>query len=348
MKSNQFLLIILGIIIVSCSGKKQASETSETEEQIVNLYSHRHYETDKELYKKFEESTGIKVNIVQASADELITRMEAEGQDSPADLLLTVDAGRLHRAYEKDLFQPISSEALNQNIPSKFREPEGHWFGLTYRARIVVHDKDRVDPSELSTYEALTDPKWQGKVLIRSSSNIYNQSLMASIIAANGKDGAKEWATGVMANMARDPQGSDRDQMKAIVAGEGDIAVVNTYYLGLLLNSSDPEEVKVGEQMKVFFPNQEGRGAHINVSGIGVAKYAPNKENAIKLLEFLSGEEAQKVFAQVNYEYPVNPKNQPSELLQSWGSPKFDDLNLAELGKNNRDAVITFDEVGWK
>ena len=347
MKLSQILLAIITLAMASCSGSKQKSE-EQTEEKVVNLYSHRHYDADKELYKKFEESTGIKVNIVQASADELITRMEAEGQDSPADLLLTVDAGRLHRAHEKGLFQPISNETIAQNVPSKFREPGGHWFGLTYRARIIVHDKDRVDPSDLSTYEDLTDPKWKGKILIRSSSNIYNQSLMASIIAANGREGAKEWAAGVMANMARDPQGSDRDQMKSIVAGLGDIAIVNTYYLGLLLNSSDPEEVKVGEQMKVFYPNQDGRGAHINVSGIGVAKYAPNKENAIKLLEFLSGEEAQKAFAQVNYEFPVNPKNQPSALLQSWGDFKADELNLAELGNNNRDAVMTFDEVGWK
>ncbi len=347
MKTSQFLSIALLVAISACSGTEQKTEEA-TEEKVVNLYSHRHYDADKELYKKFEETTGIKVNIVQASADELITRMEAEGQDSPADLLLTVDAGRLHRAHEKGLFQSINSETLNQNIPSKFREPEGNWFGLTYRARIVVYDKDKVDPAQLSTYEDLTDPKWKGKIMIRSSGNIYNQSLLASIVAANGREGAKEWTTGVMANFARDPQGSDRDQMKSIVAGEGEIAIVNTYYLGLLLNSSDPEEVKVGKQMKVFYPNQDGRGAHINVSGIGVAKYAPNKENAIKLVEFLSGEEAQKVFAQINYEFPVNPKNQASALLQSWGEFKADELNLAELGKNNRDAVMIFDEVGWK
>ncbi len=347
MKISQLFVLAALTLASACSGTKQNSE-EKTEEKVVNLYSHRHYDADKELYKKFEETTGIKVNIVQASADELITRMEAEGQDSPADLLLTVDAGRLHRAHEKGLLQPINSEVLNQNIPSKYREPEGHWFGLTYRARIVVYDKDKVDPSQLSTYEDLTDPKWKGKIMIRSSGSIYNQSLLASIVAANGADGAKKWASGVMANMARDPQGSDRDQMKSIVAGLGEIAIVNTYYLGLLLNSSDPEEVKVGEQMKVFYPNQNGRGAHINVSGIGVAKYAPNKENAIKLIEFLSGQEAQKVFAQINYEFPVNPKNQASALLQSWGAFKADDLNLAELGKNNRNAVMIFDEVGWK
>ncbi len=347
MKISQLLFAAVLIIITACSGTKLNSG-ERTAENVVNLYSHRHYDADKELYNKFEEATGIKVNIVQASADELITRMEAEGQDSPADLLLTVDAGRLHRAYEKGLFQPINSVTLNENVPPKFREPEGHWFGLTYRARIVVYDKDKVDPTQLSSYEDLTDPKWKGKILIRSSENIYNQSLLASIVAANGRDDAKDWATGVMSNMARDPQGSDRDQMKSIVAGEGEIAIVNTYYLGLLLNSSDPEEVKVGEQMKVFYPNQDGRGAHINVSGIGVAKYAPNKENAIKLVEFLSGEEAQKVFAQINYEFPVNPKNLASPLLQSWGDFKADELNLAELGKNSRDAVMIFDEVGWK
>lgn len=315
---------------------------------VVNIYTHRHYEADQQLFNSFTEKTGIKVNVVNASADELIQKLELEGQGSPADVLITVDAGRLHRAQEKNLLQPIQSEALKKNIPAHLREPEGHWFGLTYRARILAYHKERVNPDDLDSYESLTDEKWKGRVLTRSSENIYNQSLLASIIVANGREGAQEWAAKLLANMGRSPKGSDRDQVKAVASGEGDIAIVNSYYIGLMLNDSNNEEVKAAEQVGLFFPNQGGRGTHINISGAGVTKYAPNKENAIKLLEFLSGEEAQSFLSEINYEYPVNEKVSPSSLLQSWGDFKPDRINLSLLGENNRDAVVIFDRVGWK
>lgn len=344
MLKNLFQIIIL-LAVFSCSTGNQRNEEAKSEE--VNVYTHRHYEVDQLLFQRFTELTGIKVNVINASADELIQKLEIEGESSPADVLITVDAGRLHRAKEKDLLRPVTSDLLNQNIPANFRDPEGYWFGLTYRARVIAYSKERINPDQLTTYEDLADSKWKGKVLVRSSGNIYNQSLLASIIVANGREEAKNWARSLRSNMARNPKGNDRDQVKAVAAEEGDLAIVNTYYIGRLLESENPEEVKAGESVGIFFPNQEGRGTHINVSGAGVVKYAPNRENAIKFIEFLSDTEAQKVFAQANYEYPVKPGIKLHKLLQSWGEFKADTINLSLLGINNKEAVLIFDEVGW-
>jgi iron(III) transport system substrate-binding protein len=325
-----------------------ACGTSSSNKEVVNVYTHRHYKADDDLFAKFTEETGIKVNIVNASADELIQRLETEGKDSNADILITVDAGRLYRAQSKDLLQPVRSKILEANIGPEFREKEGHWYGMTYRARIIAYAKDRVNPDEIQTYEDLADPKWQDKIVIRSSENIYNQSLLASIILADGEKKAKEWAEGVVANMARSPKGSDRDQVKAVASGEGDIAVVNTYYIGLMLNDANLEERKAGERVGIIFPNQDGRGTHINVSGIGVTKYAPNKDNAIKLMEFLSEEEAQQTLANLNFEYPINPKASKASILKTWGDFKADPVELYKLGEYNSKAVMIFDEAGWK
>jgi iron(III) transport system substrate-binding protein len=345
-------LVLFLFILSMCAPKKgeQAEDQQEADllEGEVNVYTHRHYPSDEILFEKFTENTGIQVNVVNASADELINRMEMEGDASPADVLITVDAGRLNRAMEKGLLQPVQSGTLESNIPQNFRENQGHWFGLTYRARIIAYSLDRVNPDDISDYEGLTDPRWKGKVLVRSSGNIYNQSLMASVIANKGPEQAREWAAGVVANMAREPKGSDRDQVKAVAAGEGDLAILNTYYVGLLLNSENPEEVAAGEAVGIIFPNQDGRGTHINVSGAGVAKYAPNKDNAVKFIEFLSSDEAQKIFAEANYEFPVKPGTTPAPLLESWGNFRIDTLDLGQLGTYNRQAVMLFDEDGWK
>lgn len=316
--------------------------------QEVNVYTHRHYPADQELFTAFEKETDIKVNVINASADELIQKMTNEGAQSPADVLITVDAGRLVRAKMNGLLQGITSSKLDTIIPSHLRDAEGHWYALTKRARVIAYSKDRIKPEDLDSYEDLADKKWNKRILIRSSNNIYNQSLMASIIVNDGEEAAKNWAKSIVENMARGPKGNDRDQVKAVVGGEGDIAIVNTYYIGKLLNSKDPEEVKAGQGVGIFFPNQENRGTHINISGAGIAKYAPNKENAIKFIEYLADEKAQSVFAKTNYEYPVNPAVEPSELLQSWGEFKEDILPLTALGLNNRKAVVIFDEVGWK
>ncbi len=338
-----FSLLLAAFALAACETQPRGEASSE-----LTLYTHRHYEADQAIFDQFTEETGIAINVVNASADELILKMENEGERSPADVLITVDAGRLVRANEKGLLQPVVSDILTAAIPEHLRERENHWFGITKRARVIVYDNERGMPDGLTTYEDLAGDSWDGTVLTRSSGNIYNQSLMASMIAHHGVDGAREWARGVVGNMARDPRGNDRDQMKALVAGEGDVAVVNTYYVGQLINSSDPAEVEVGNRIGIFFPNQDGRGTHINVSGAGVARHAPNRDNAIRFIEYLISAPVQQTFSAANYEYPVNPAAEPSPLLASWGSFKEDSLSLAKLGEFNRQAVLTFDEVGWK
>ncbi len=315
----------------------------------VNIYTHRHYPSDEVLFKTFTEKTGIKVNVVQANADQIMKRLEEEGKYTPADLLLTVDVGRLYYAKEKDLLQPIESKFLEEVIPFNLRDKEGHWFGVTKRARVLVYNIDSVDPRSLSTYEALADKKYKGSILTQSSSSIYNQSLLASIIAHKGEKEAKAWAKAVRSNFARRPTGSDRDQMRALAAGMAKVAIVNTYYVGQLINSKSFSDKAVAEMIGIYFPDQgeDERGTHINISGIGVTKHAKNRENAIAFIEFLCSQEAQKVFTSVNYEYPVNKNVAPSRLLQSWGSFKEDSIELYKIGQNNAKAVKIFNEVGW-
>lgn len=348
---SRFKPITLLIFILCSFGLRADAETDkrklETEGE-VNLYTHRHYEADEALFARFTEKTGIKVNVVKANADELIERLKSEGEASPADLLVTADAGRLVRAQEAGLLQAVKSEKLEDCVPAQLREPDGYWFGLTLRARIFAYAKARVNPASLSTYEALAQPVWKGRILARSSSNIYNQSLLASIIAQSSEEQAVAWARAVRSNMARPPQGSDRDQMRAVAAGLADVAIVNTYYLGILATSSDPADRKSAEKIGVFFPNQGGRGAHINISGAGVTRHAKNTENAITLLEFLVESEQQSEFARANFEYPVNPEGLRSPLLKKWGAFKADTLNLSELGKYNQAAVKAFDLAGWE
>ncbi|MDF1616932.1 Fe(3+) ABC transporter substrate-binding protein [Petrocella sp. FN5] len=335
-------MIIVAVLLVSVAG------CGVEEEKVVNIYTDRHYDTDQDLYDKFTEQTGIVVNVVKADSDELLERLKAEGENTEADLLVTSDVGRLFRAGEMDLIKAFNSDVVESNVPEHLRATDDLWTALTVRARVITYALDRVDPSTLSTYEALTEPEWEGKVLARSSSHIYNQSLLASFIALNGEEAAKEWAQGLVANMARTPEGNDRDQMKAVVAGEGDVAIVNTYYLGKLLNSSDEVEVEVGKQIGVFFPNQETNGTHINISGAALTKYGTNDEAAIELLEFLTGSEAQNDYASANYEYPVNEAVAPSDLLKSFGELKIQNIALSLLGEYNDKAVKIFNEVGWQ
>jgi iron(III) transport system substrate-binding protein len=337
------LLLTTSVLGVACAGEQKTEQAQE-----VNVYTHRHYEADQALFDEFTAETGIKVNVVNASADELIERLATEGAESPADVLITVDAGRLNRAQDRDLLQPVQSELLTSHIAPEFRDPEGYWFGITYRARIIAYAKDRVNPAEITSYEDLAKPQFKGKILVRSSDNVYNQSMMASMIAAHGEEKALEWAKGLVANFARDPKGSDRDQVKAVAAGEGDIAILNTYYIGLLLNGESEEERKAGESVGIIFPNQSDRGTHVNVSGVGVTKYAPNKDNAIKLIEFLSSPKAQSTLASINYEYPVHPEVKRAALLDTWGDFKRDPIHLALLGKYNEAAIKIFDQAGWK
>jgi iron(III) transport system substrate-binding protein len=339
-------ILFITAILSGCSEDESLLPSSSPKE--VNLYTTRHYETDEAIYRTFTEKTGIKVNVVKGESAELIERLTREGQSTQADLFMTADAGNLYKLKSKDLLQASNNSVIEDNVPKDFRDKDNLWIGLTKRARVIVYAKDRVNPSELSTYEDLASEKWKGKVLIRSSSNIYNQSLIASFIHIQGAEATKTWASGIVSNMAREPKGGDRDQAKAIVAGEGDIAIMNTYYMGQLLNSTDPEEVKVANQLGVFFPNQATTGTHVNISGIGVTKHAKNKDNALALIEFLSSPDAQRQFADSNYEYPVNPLVEPAELLRSWGSFKEQAIPLSFLGEYNADAIKLMNEVGWK
>lgn len=339
------VIIFISTILVLSSCDNTAKESNE-----INLYSQRHYKVDEKQYEAFEKETGIKVNVVKANADELIERLKNEGKNSPADLFITVDAGKLQKAKDLDLLQKISSPIINQNVDSELRDVNGYWIPITYRARIIVYSKERVNVGELSTYANLTNEKWRNKVLVRSSSNAYNQALLSSIVANRGEDAATSWASELVKNFARDPKGNDRDQVKAITAGQGDLAIVNSYYIGLLLSSENVEEIKAGNSVGVFFPNQgEGEtGSHINVSGIGLAKNAPNKENAIKLMEFLTSESAQKTYTNTSYEYPANPNVDPNEIVKKWGSFKKDNLDLNQLGVFRNKAIEIFDKSGWK
>lgn len=327
---------------MGCAPKSETSLSDES--KVVNIYSARHYDVDKILYAQFEEETGIKVNVVEGKAPELLERLKREGKDTEADIFATADIANLYQAVESDLTQPIESQIVDKNIPENLRGNNNEWVALTTRARIIAYDKDKVNPEDLSTYEDLTSDKWKGSILVRPSDSSYNQSLLASFIELNGEEKAKEWAQGIVNNMARQPEGNDRDQVKAIAAGQGKLAIVNTYYVGMLLNSQDAEEVKAAEKVGVFFMED----THVNVSGVVLGKYAKNKENAIKFIEFMTGEKAQKAMTDNNYEYPTNSSVEPSELLKSWGDFKAQDIDITKIGENNRRAVEIFNEVGWK
>ena len=315
----------------------------------VTIYSARKEDLFKPLLDRFTAETGIKARLVTASADALLARLVREGRNSPADVFITVDAGRLHQAREAGVLQPVESAALDNAVPAAYRDPQGLWVGLSLRARPIMYAHGRVKPEELSSYEALADPKWRGRICIRSSSNVYNQSLVASMIAANGESATLDWLKGLVKNFARKPAGGDSDQIRAAAAGECDIAIANTYYLARMktAQAGSPEH-EAASQISVFWPNQEGRGAHVNVSGAGVTASAPNRDNAIRLLEFLVTNASQAWYAEVNNEYPVTPDVQWSEAVVELGRFKADDLNLSELGKNNALAVKLMDQAGWQ
>lgn len=314
----------------------------------VNLYNARHYGTDRELWEGFERATGIKVNVISGNHDELIQRIRTEGAASPADVFITVDAGRLAFAADQGLLQPVRSEVLERVVPAHLRHPEGLWYGLAVRARVLVHAKDRVDPATLSTYEALAEPAFEGRVLVRSSSNVYNLSLVGSLIHAHGVAATEAWCRGLVANLARPPEGGDTDQLKALAAGVGDVAISNTYYLARLAASDNPDERAVAEKLRVFFPNQGDRGTHVNVSGGGVVATAPNRDNAVRFLEYLVTPEAQRYFADVSMEYPVDPAVKPHPVLAAWGEFEQDTLNAAVYAANSAEAAMLTDRCGWR
>jgi len=316
--------------------------------QELNIYSSRHYDTDQALYDNFTDQTGITINLIEAGADELIERLVAEGTNSPADLLITVDAGRLWRADQAGLLQPVNSDILDERIPEHLQHPDNHWFGFSKRARVIVYNVDDGAPEGLENYEDLADPAYEGTICIRSSSNIYNISLMSALIESVGAEAAQDWAEGVVANMARDPEGNDTAQLRAVAAGECALGVSNTYYVGRLLASDDAADRAVGEQLGIIFPNQDNRGTHVNISGAGVLANAPNPEAAVAFLEYLTSDEAQTYFAEGNNEYPVVEGTAVPGPIANFGDFNEESINADIYGANAAEAVRVYDRAGWQ
>lgn len=337
---NTLVTITAASVILPAASAFAASE--------VNVYSARKEALIKPLLTKFEQETGISVNLITGSADALLQRIKIEGSASPADIFITVDAGRLHRAKQAGILQPIESDILEQSIPSHLRDADNQWFGLSQRARVIFYSKANVNPANLSSYEALSDGKWKGKVCLRSSNNIYNQSLVASMIDNIGSEKTEAWAKGIVANIAKPPSGGDTDQLKAVAAGVCDITLANTYYFGRIVSSDKASDQDIANKVGLFWPNQDGRGAHMNVSGAGVVKSSRHKDNAIKLIEFMASAQSQAWYSAINSEFPVLPSAEVSDVLKNWGSFKSDSIALNKLGENNRAAVELMDRAGWK
>ena len=351
-----YLSVLLMVALSACSKPaEQSNDTSvaksgdvKTVVTELNIYSARQEHLLKPLLDKFSASHGVKVNLVSSKADALLQRLESEGQNSKADVLVTTDAGRLHRAKTAGVLQSIESQLLASTLPAQLRDPDGYWYGISKRARPIMYVKGRLDPTRISTYEQLADEQWKGKICIRSSSNIYNQSLIASMIESNGEEATEAWARGLVANLARDPKGGDRDQIRAAVAGECDLVVANTYYLGGMLTGEVEEDRVIAEQIGIIWPNQNDRGTHVNVTGAGVTLASKNTDVAIAFIEFMLSEEAQSHYALENAEYPVVSNVAQSDVLKNWGTFKADSLNLSRLGELNADATRLMDRAGWK
>lgn len=345
------LLIALFLTGLAGCGKAPA-DNDPANNGVVNLYSARHYDNDLVLYRQFSQQTGITVNMIEGRGDGLIERLASEGSASPADIFITADAGILWRADQRGLFQPMKDIVLEAAIPAHLRHPDGHWFGITKRARIIIYDKQAGLPEGITSYESLADPAYRGMICVRPSSNIYNQSLLASIIAAHGEEAGEQWAKGVVANFARKPQGNDSAQIEAVAAGLCRLAIVNSYYVARYTGAADGQAATIGARIGVVFPNQgtadhPARGTHVNISGAGITAHAPNRENARALLRFLLQPEIQPAFAGGNNEYPVHKDVTPSGPVADLGSFVEDDLPMTALGENQRKAVEIFDRSGW-
>lgn len=336
--------IILGVFAVTTQLAAAAAPEPE-----LNVYSSRHYDVDKKVNDAFTQKTGIKVNLVSVTeATQLIERMKAEGKRSPADVLLTVDVGNLQRAVDADLFRKLGSPVVKQKVPASLRDDKDLWTAISFRARVLVYNKDKVKAEDLSTYEDLASAKWKGRLLVRTSNHVYNQSLAASLLTAHDPKKVEEWVKGIADNLARKPQGGDTDQIKAVAGGVGDVAIVNSYYVARLLASTEPADKKVMESIGVFFPNQSDRGTHVNVSGIGVGKYAKNVTQARKYIEFLLSPEVQEMLSQENKEYPAVPGAAVAAEVKGFGEPKFDKVSLSKIGANTPAAIRLMDQAGWR
>lgn len=336
--------ISIGLLGACAAGEGDKSAGAVPITGEINIYSSRHYDTDLALYEDFTRTTGIKVNRIEAEADALIERIQAEGEFSPADLLITTDAGRLWRAEEAGILAPVESRVLAERIPAALRDPENRWFALTTRARIIIYNKAKGAPQGLATYADLARPEFKGRICMRSSSSVYNIALLASMIAHEGEAKAAAWAKGVVANFARPPQGNDMSNIEAVAAGACDISLVNTYYLARF---DTPEKRKVLGSIGIIFPNQATTGTHVNMSGAGVVKTAPNRANAVKFLEYLASDSAQKYLANGNNEYPAAKDVAPTSAVEALGPFKADALPAAEIGRNQARAALLYNAARW-
>lgn len=334
------LLLATSLLISSFTPLSNAQE--------VNVYSARKEELIKPLLEEFETAQKVKVNLITGKADALISRIASEGQFSPADLILTTDVGRLQRAKEMNLLSAVDSDLLQSKIAANLRDEDGYWFALTMRARPVMYHPDRVKTGELGSILELADAKWKGRICIRSSNNIYNQSMVAAMITKFGEEKVQNWANGFVKNFARTPKGGDRDQIKAVVAGQCDIAIANTYYLAGMLADTDTENQKIASQLKVHWPDQQGTGTHVNISGAALLKHAPNSAAALRLMEFLASDSSQQWYAENNHEYPVVAGVETSALLKTFGDFKAEDVPLQQVGELNASAIKIMDKAGWK
>lgn len=316
--------------------------------EVVRIYSSRHYDVDQKLYDLFTQQTGIKVEHTSAGATELLARLQQEGARSPADILISVDVGNLWRAKEAGVLAPVESAVLTQAIPSTLRDPGNEWFGVSKRARVIIYNKAVVDPAKLTRYEDLANPEWQGRVVLRPSSNVYNQSLTASMLANDGAEKTQAWVAGMMRNLKKPPAGNDVELIREVGLGNADVTIANTYYYARMLQSPNPEMVKAAQGVGIVFPNQNDRGTHVNISGIGLTKSGKNKAAAIKFMEFLVSPEAQEIFAAANNEYPVVAEVAENSTVQRLGQFKEDTLNLSVIGKNTVEAIKIMDRGGWK
>ncbi len=326
--------------IAACTGSSEARH--------VNVYSGRHYDSDLRLYAAFKQKSGIEVRTLPANGDQLLERLRVEGDQTEADLIVTADAGNLYRLQEAHLLQPVITPALEAGVPARLHDPQGYWWGFSKRVRVIAYRKGEIEPATITSMDDLANPRFHGQVCARSSSNVYNLSLLAARIERLGADNARAWAAGVKANFARDPQGGDIEQIRAIAAGQCKLAITNHYYYLRLATSPDPADKAVAEQVGLIFPDQNGAGVHVNISGAGVSAYAKRKAEAIALLEFLVSDEAQRMLAPLNEEYPIRPNIPPTPALAALGTFKEENVPLEALGRHQAEAAQIYEAVGWR
>lgn len=338
---------LAALTLAACGQPGEATKAGG--EQVLNLYTARHYDADKVLYDRFTEETGIKVNRIEGNPDELIARLRSEGANSPADVFVAADAGALWRAQDAGLLQPTTdSTVLNERIPANLRDPEGQWFGFSRRARVVAYDQTKVRPEEIDTYEKLATPRFRGKVCVRSGDNVYNLSLMGALIESWGPERARAWADGIVANMARPPEGGDRDQIRAIAAGVCEIALTNSYYYIRMANGDDANDRTVAQTVKLGFPSLNGQGAHVNVSGGGVAAHSPNRANAVRFLEFLANDQSQLTVSSLNFEFPAVASVAAPAPIDAYASFTANPMLVATYGPRQGEARSIMSAAGWR